>query len=217
VDYLDVHEMEKLLGNIDQNSSDGRRDHTLFSLMLNTGARVQEILNLRVSDIRLEAPHLVRLVGKGNKVRVCPIWPRTAKRLVALIATLPTDDGDAGQRHLFRNRAGAPLTRFGVRYLLRKHLPKRTSAAAAGSERQVHPHLLRHTTAVCLLKSGVDFAMISQWLGHSSLKVTMRYAKADLDLKRQVLAQVFPHALGAPPAGRLRIVGSELTGWLRNL
>jgi hypothetical protein len=68
-----------------------------------------------------------------------------------------------------------------------------------------------------MLKAGVDFAMISQWLGHSSLKVTMRYAKADLDLKRQVLSQVIPKSLGAAPPGRLRMDGSELTGWLRRL
>jgi integrase/recombinase XerD len=217
VDYLETKEIEALLTGIDLASPAGRRDYALIALMLNTGARVQEVLNLKVRDVRLEPPQQIRFVGKGNKVRLCPIWPRTAKLLEALVATASSESGDVAECHIFLNRRGAPLTRFGVRYLLRKHLPKRLSGASDGSGRTIHPHLLRHTTAVCLLKAGVDFATISQWLGHSSLNVTMRYARADLDLKRQVLAQVFPNALGAPPAGRLRIDGSELTRWLRRL
>src|SRR5436190_16454062 len=73
----------------------------------------------------------------------------------------------------------------------------------------------RHTTAVFLLKAGVDFATISQWLGHASLTTTMRYARADMDLKRQALAQVFPETLGAPAGGRVRLDGSEFTRWIR--
>jgi site-specific recombinase XerD len=83
--------------------------------------------------------------------------------------------------------------------------------------RRLHPHSLRHTTALSLLKSGVDFATISQWLGHSALNVTMRYARADLDLKRAALSQVFPDAIAPPRAGKLRIDGAELTHWLRRL
>ncbi len=89
------------------------------------------------------------------------------------------------------------MTRFGVRYLLHKHL----AAARAGlADKRIHPHSLRHTTAIHLLKAGVDFATISQWLGHANLNTTMRYARADLDVKRQALAQVFPEVL-APPKG----------------
>ena len=81
----------------------------------------------------------------------------------------------------------------------------------------MHPHCLRHTTAVYLLKSGVDFATISQWLGHATLNTTMRYARADMDLKRQALAQVFPETLGAPAGGRVRLDGTEISSWLRRL
>ena len=79
-----------------------------------------------------------------------------------------------------------------------------------------HPHSLRHTTAVQLLKANVDFATISQWLGHASVNTTMRYARADIDLKRAALSQVFPEAL-APPKGRLAIDRADITGWLRAL
>ena len=83
--------------------------------------------------------------------------------------------------------------------------------------KQLHPHSLRHSTAVALLKAGIDFATISQWLGHAGLNTTMRYARADLDLKRQAIAQVFPDAIAPPAGGRLLIDGSDLAGWLRRL
>jgi site-specific recombinase XerD len=217
VDYLELKEVEALLTKIDRSSPAGQRDYALFALMLNTGGRVQEVLNLTVRDVRFESPPQVRFVGKGNKVRLCPIWPRTAKLLEALIAThrRPTSD-DRTETKIFQNQRGEPLSRFGVRYLLRKHLPDRSSGGSRCGKR-IHPHALRHTTAVYLLKAGVDFATISQWLGHASLTTTMRYARADLDLKRQALLQVFPETLGAPTAGRLRIDGSEFTRWLRRL
>jgi len=218
IDYLESDEVEALLAKIDRSSDAGQRDYALFALMLNTGARVQEVLNLRVRDVRFDAPQQVRLVGKGNKVRLCPIWPRTAKLLEAMAAKNRRSPGDElAETRIFQNRRGEPLTRFGVRYLLRKHLPERLPVGTAGAGKRIHPHALRHTTAVYLLKAGVDFATISQWLGHASLNTTMRYARADLELKRKALSQVFPEVLGAPAPGRLRIDGSEFTRWLRRL
>jgi site-specific recombinase XerD len=217
VDYLELKEVETLLANIDRSSTAGQRDYALFALMLNTGGRVQEVLNLTASDVRFDPPQQVRFVGKGNKVLMCPIWPRTAKLLQVLVAAnrgVATDDH--AEARIFQNRRGESLTRFGVRYLLHKYLPARSSGDTCAGKR-IHPHALRHTTAVYLLKAGIDFATISQWLGHASLTTTMRYAHADLDLKRQALLQVFPETLGAPTAGRLHIDGSEITRWLRRL
>src|SRR5271166_5637867 len=97
------------------------------------------------------------------------------------------------------------MTRFGVRYLLQKYVAAGTTAAPTLAGKRIHPHSLRHTTAIHLLKAGVDFATISQWLGHASLNTTMRYARADIDLKRQALAQVFPEVL-APPKGGAAIL-----------
>jgi site-specific recombinase XerD len=217
IDYLDVKEVESLLTNIDRSTLRGQRDYALFALMFNTGARVQEILNLRVRDVRFDPPHQVRLVGKGNKERLCPIWPRTAKLLRELAASAMPSSEDTASHCLFRNRRGEPLTRFGVRYLLQKYLPSRLAGGGSGVGKRIHPHSLRHTTAVFLLKAGVDFATISQWLGHASLTTTMRYARADMDLKRQALAQVFPETLGAPVGGRVRLDGSEFIRWIRRL
>jgi len=217
IDYLELNEVEALLGNINRKTPAGQRDYALFALMFNTGARVQEILNLKVRDVRFDPPSQVRLVGEGNKVRLCPIWSRTAKLLQQLVASISSSDEDLADTYLFQNRRGEPLTRFGVRYLLRKHLPKRLADGPSSPKKQLHPHSLRHTTAVFLLKSGVDVATISEWLGHTTLDTTIRYARADMDLKRQALSQVFPEILGAPKGGRLRLDGTEIITWLKHL
>ena len=211
IDYLESAEAETLLGQINRSTETGRRDYALFALMLNTGARVQEVLDLKLSDVRTEPPYQVRLRGKGGKVRICPIWASTATRLRELTSGSTTTD-----MSLFMNRRGSKLTRFGVRYLLNKYVAASTATASPLREKRIHPHSLRHTTAIYLLKAGIDFATISQWLGHASLNTTMKYARADLDLKRQALAQVFPEAL-APPAGRGARVDVDLIGWLKRL
>jgi integrase/recombinase XerD len=214
IDYPESADIKALMNHIDRRTPTGQRDFALFALMFNTGARVQEILNLRVRDLRLDPPEQVRLHGKGEKIRLCPLWPRTARLVRDLIATQAPDSPDPAAARVFRNRNGGPLTRFGVRYLLRKHLPDYRSPTQG---RRIHPHALRHATAVHLLKSGVEFATISQLLGHASITTTMRYARADLDLKRQALSQVFPDSLAVPTAGRVRWHGAELTRWLRRL
>ena len=217
IEYLESGELDALLRSIDRKRPDGRRDYALFALLFNTGARVQEVLNLCQSDLRLEPPCQVRLVGKGKKVRLCPIWPATAQVLRQhLDGVHPNSDG-ARDPFVFANARGRPLTRFGVRYLLRKYVTAGGRTAVSLREKRIHPHSVRHSTAVCLLKSGVDFATISQWLGHASINTTMRYARADIDLKRQALQQVFPDILAPPRGGRLRIQGNELIGWLRGL
>lgn len=217
IEYLERAEIEAVLQSIDRGSALGRRDYVLFALMFNTGARVQEALDVRRRDVRPDAPPQVRLHGKGNKVRLCPIWPVTAKLLRSFIEELPTSDGDPADVLLFTNARGRPLTRFGVRYLLRRYVAAAAQLAPSMRDKSIHPHSLRHSTAIALLKSGVDFATISQWLGHAGLNTTMRYARADIDLKRQAIAQVFPDALAPPRGGRFQPDGRDLVGWLRRM
>jgi integrase/recombinase XerD len=217
VEYLETVEIAALLDSIDRSTPAGQRDYALFALMFNTGARVQEILDLRVRDLRLEPPCQVRLQGKGNKVRLCPIWPRTAHLLRDILAGRQVGIENPADQPVFVNRRGGAMTRFGVRYLLRKYLAAATETIPDLADKHIHPHSLRHTTAIHLLKAGVDFATISQWLGHASLNTTMRYARADIDLKRQALAQVFPEVLAPPKGGAFVFQGADLTGWLRRL
>jgi len=217
IEYFESDELDALFKSIDRKSVCGARDYALFALMFNTGARVQEILNVSVQDFRLEPPYQVRLHGKGNKVRVCPLWPATVKCMRVYLDDEARMQTAPENTRLFRNRNGGPLTRFGVRYLLRKYVAVGAAKAATLRRKRLHPHCMRHTTALSLLKSGVDFATISQWLGHSTLNVTMRYARSDIDLKRAALSQVFPDAIAPPKAGHLRIDGAELINWLRRL
>jgi integrase/recombinase XerD len=217
IEYLERAEIEAVLQSIDRSNALGRRDYALFALMFNTGARVQEALDVRRRDVRLDAPPQIRLHGKGNRVRLCPIWPVTAKLLRAFIDELPASDGDPADALLFTNARGRPLTRFGVRYLLRRYVAAAAKAEPSLRDKSIHPHSLRHSTAIALLKSGVDFATISQWLGHAGLNTTMRYARADVDLKRQAIAQVFPDALAPPRGGRFQPDGRDLVGWLRKM
>jgi len=217
IEYLERAEMEALLKAIDRNTLLGRRDYALFALMFNTGARVQEVLNLRRRDIRLDAPCQVRLLGKGSKTRLCPIWPATARLLRDLMNESAVVDAATADTLVFTNAHGRPLIRFGVRYLLRRYVAAASPCTPTLRDKRIHPHSLRHSTAVALLKAGVDFATISQWLGHAGLNTTMRYARADIDLKRQVLAQVFPDALAPPKGGHLMQDGRDLVGWLRRM
>ena len=215
IEYLEADEVEALLKSIDRSTPSGKRDYALFALMLNTGARVQEILDLRLCDIRTEPPHQVRLRGKGGKTRLCPIWPQTAQLLDAL--SQPAARLGDSEAPLFVNRHGAKLTRFGVRYLLKKHIATSSAATTTLQQKRIHPHSLRHTTAIFLLKAGVDFATISQWLGHATLNTTMTYARADLDLKRQALMQVFPEILAPPRAGQMSSAAVNIVDWLKRL
>ena len=119
IEYLEYTEIEELLARIDRTDWAGQRDYALFALMFNTGARVQEILDLKVRDIRFDPPHQVRLQGKGSKIRLCPIWPRTAKLLWDLANSdhpAQTSTENMEDVPLFWNRRGGVLTRFGVRY-----------------------------------------------------------------------------------------------------
>lgn len=187
IDYLEYAELQAVLEAVDRTTEGGRRDYALLATMFNTGARVQEILDLRPCDLQLEKPFQVRLFGKGRKERVCPLWPQTAALLQALCAERQVDRRAAVP--LFVNQRGQPLGRFGVGYLLDKYLQRAQATVPTLRGKRLHPHSMRHSTAVHLLKSGVDLSTISQWLGHASLNTTNKYATIDLDLKRQALAR----------------------------
>ena len=165
IEYLDRPEIEAVLDRVDRSTTDGRRDYALLSTMFNTGARVQEVIDLRANDLQLTRPYQLRLFGKGRKERYCPLWPQTAQVLLAFCEEQQIDlHSDA---RVFLNHRGTQLTRFGVRYILAKHVDRARPAIATLGRKRLHPHSMRHSTAVALLKSGVDLSTISQWLGHA--------------------------------------------------
>jgi integrase/recombinase XerD len=189
VEYLEFAEIQAVLAAIDRSTTDGRRDYALLACMFNTGARVQEIVALRVADLRLESPPHLRLFGKGRKERICPLWSQTADLLRALLAERSQPPAD---QPLFVNHRAAPLTRFGVRYILAKYCTQARETMPTLATKRLHPHSMRHSTAVHLLRSGVDIVTISQWLGHASVTTTNRYATVDLEMKRKAIEQARP-------------------------
>ncbi len=190
VEYLEYEEIQQVLSAVDQATCEGRRDYALLSIMFNTGARVQEVLNLRGCDLQLTKPYQVRLLGKGRKERFCPLWPQTARLLRDFCKERALDL--RSQTPVFLNHRGEPLTRFGVRYLLRKYLDRAKEQVPGLADKRLHPHSLRHSTAVALLKAGVDLSTISQWLGHASPNTTNKYATLDLEMKRKALSKIKP-------------------------
>jgi integrase/recombinase XerD len=190
VEYLDGHEIHAMLDAIDCGAADGQRDYALLLALFNTGARVQEILDVTPVDLQLQRPFQLRLRGKGRKERICPLWPRTVDVLSKLLGAIALHE--TSTERVFRNHRGQPLTRFGVRYLLQKYARLGIAAAPTLAKRRVHPHVIRHSAATHLLQAGVDLVSISHWLGHASVETTNRYATVDLETKRAAVANADP-------------------------
>jgi site-specific recombinase XerD len=214
IEYFEYDEIQAVLAAVDRTTADGRRDYTLLAAMFNTGARVQEILDLRPCDLQLVKPLQVRLVGKGRKERLCPLWPQTAELLSSLLSESGMDPRST--EPLFRNHRGEPLTRFGVRYLLAKYCDRARASTPTLAAKRLHPHSMRHSTAVHLLKAGVDLTTISHWLGHASVNTTNRYVTIDLEMKREAIAKAKPVDDGGDPIAPWRSDASILE-WLEAL
>ena len=190
IDYLEYEEIDAILNTINRATVQGSRDYALLATMFNSGGRVQEIADLRVCDLQLIKPFQLRLFGKGRKERYCPLWPQTAAVLRAFCQQRNLDL--RSESRIFLNHRGQPLTRFGIRHILARCLGAACARAPSLCKKRLHPHSVRHSTAVALLKSGVDLSTISHLLGHASPTTTNRYAKVDLEMKRKAIAKVKP-------------------------
>jgi site-specific recombinase XerD len=190
IHHLEFSEIQAVLRNIDLDAADGQRDFVLLTFLFNTGARVSEAVGLQTCDLRLSPPASVLLRGKGRKERVCPLWPETARALRLHLERQGT--GLHEVRSIFLNHRGQPLTRFGVRVILQKQLLRAAEKVPSLKGKRLHPHSLRHSTAIHLLRSGVDLSTIANWLGHVSVNTTNKYLTLDLDTKRAALAKAKP-------------------------
>lgn len=200
VGFLSREEMEAILAAPDPATWSGQRDHAMLATFYNTGARVSEITSLRGIDAQLDRSLSIRIQGKGRKERTLPLWKSTSGTLKRWLKRL--DQPPEGP--LFPNRNGTPLSRFGVGKRL--HLAVQSAATACRSlkGRRISPHTIRHTTAMHLLQSGVDIAVIALWLGHESPTTTHLYVEADLNMKERALNQ-----LEAPPPNRRRFRATD--------
>ncbi|EBD0998627.1 integrase, partial [Salmonella enterica] len=194
VGYLEKPEMDALLVAPDRKTTLGERDYILLLFLYNSGARADEVARLTVDCLNLNEPAYVRVYGKGNKIRLCPLWRKTALLLRSLIAGCGVTD------HVFRSRINKPMTRFGIHRIVTQYARIAAESISTIKDKRVSPHLIRHTTAVHLLRAGVDINTIRAWLGHVSLDTTNIYAEVDIKMKAKALACVdIPESISTLP------------------
>lgn len=185
ITYLEKEEMDALLELPCKNSKQGWRDYVMLLFLYNTGARVEEVANLRICDLRLptrntEIP-IVKIIGKGRKERRTPLWDITVKTLKTLI------DGRDESDYVFLSRLQKPISRFGIYEMVVKYGTKLAESFPNTKEKRISPHTIRHTTATHLLQAGVDINTIRAWLGHVSVDTTNIYAEVNLEMKAKAL------------------------------
>jgi len=214
VGYLSKEYLAEILAQPDLHSQTGRRDAVLLSVLYDTGARVQELVDLTAGDVRLDAPPQVRLMGKGRKMRAVPLMDPTAEILRTYLRENGLDRPEHFDRPLFQNRHGGRLSRSGVRYIL-EHYVEAVRKIHPGFTQAVSPHSLRHTKGMHLLQSGVSLDVIRDFLGHADAKTTEIYARANLEMKRKALEKV----AGDPPLSQIPSWKRDetLLEWLRSL
>ncbi|MCY1302139.1 Tyrosine recombinase XerD [compost metagenome] len=189
--FLSREEVRALLAAPDTTTWFGRRDRMLLKLLYNTGARVSELVGIRVRDLALDVTPSVRLHGKGRKQRTVPLWKETVVEIRGWIdfAGLQQD------QPLLPNRWGRQMTRSNVAERIARAVSTATPLCPSLRGRTISPHTLRHATAMHLLQAGVDLTVIALWLGHESPVTTHGYVEADLALKERALAAIAPPEL----------------------
>jgi integrase/recombinase XerD len=187
ISYLEKSEMDALLAAPDRSCAQGARDHSLLLFLYNTGTRADEAAQLRIGDLHVSKVQnreqsFVKVRGKGDKQRLCPLWPNTVNQLMELIGTRDVTEA------VFLNRCGRPITRFGIHGLVERYSKTVSARIPDLLNKRVSPHTIRHTSATHLLRSGVDINTIRAWLGHVSVDTTSIYAETDLETKARALA-----------------------------
>jgi integrase/recombinase XerD len=186
IGYLSKENLADILAQPDLRSRAGRRDAVLLSVLYDTGARVQELIDLSAGDVRLDAPEQVRVMGKGRKMRAIPLMDGTVQLLRNYMQEHGLNRAEQFDLPLFQNRRGERLSRSGIRYILHKYVQEAQSMHANPGQ-GVSPHTFRHTKAMHLLESGVSLDIVRDFLGHVDARTTLIYARANTEMKRRAL------------------------------
>lgn len=189
IPFLTEEELKALLTQPDPSTRHGLWDLTLLSLLYDSGARVQEITDLKLKDIRLTNPAMATLTGKGRKARQVPLMKETCKLLDAYIRNFNLNS-EPLTSPLFFNQKGQALSRYGITYILKKYV---SQAELDSDTRKISPHVLRHTKAMHLLRAGVNMIYIRDFLGHVDISTTEVYARIDAEMKRKVFEEKVPN------------------------
>ncbi len=213
VAHLSVEQTRQLLALPDRSTRNGRRDATLLATLYDTAARVQELADLTVRDIRLDGPAMAALTGKGRKTRHVPIDGNTTALLTAYLAERQLDSPGQDDHPVFFNQHRSKLSRGGIAWILRKYQAQAADPALANAH--LSPHILRHSRAMHLYDSGVPLPYIRDILGHVDLSTTEIYARASTEAKRKALESVYADVVTADLAEWNQ--NPELLNWLASL
>jgi integrase/recombinase XerD len=182
---LDRTEMNALLDAPDRSTAQGRREYALLLFLYNSGARASEAAELTIANLDWYS-RSVQILGKGKKLRTCPLWPITIKTLRPLTA------GRDSTERIFLNRLSQAITRSGIHAFVKRCAARASQTTCSLAGKKVGPHTIRHSTASHLLRAGVDLNTIRAWLGHVSINTTNIYAEIDLEMKARALAACTP-------------------------
>lgn len=217
VSYLTADELKILFSQPDTSSKQGRRDLILLVLMYDSAARVSELIDLKICDIRLSSPAVVSLHGKGGKVRHVPIIGKTKDHLAAYLEEhkkynwgIAIEDAP-----VFFNQQHKKLSRWGVSYILNKYVKMARKNTKFSINFSVTPHVMRHSKAMGLLQAGINLIYIRDFLGHSNVVTTEIYARADTEMKRKAIESAY---MDLSPLDMPKWEENEdLMYWLQNL
>ncbi len=195
ISFLSIDGVSALLQRPNATTKHGYRDMLLLTLLYDSGARVSEIAQVRIGDIRLSSPCTLILHGKGNKERIVPISDKTAQLIKYYLEKEKLENAEYRCRLLFTNPQGSKLTRTGITYILNKYAQEIRKENSTLIPKQLSPHCIRHSKAMHLLQSGVSLIYIRDFLGHSQIKTTEIYAKTDSAWKRKALTNAYPNLI----------------------
>jgi len=216
VQYLSCRQLEKLLNKPNSNNCYGFKDLLLLTVMADTGARVSEIINIKISDIQLDNPGNILLHGKGGKDRYATISTKTVQLLNLYFDKENLRSPVYAERNLFLNRSGKPFTRAGIAYILQKYTTMLHNENPASFPAKITPHCLRHTKAMLMLEAGQNLVYIRDTLGHEHVKTTEIYARISNKQKQNALDAV-NDKIKVPDANNIDYKNnSTLRSWLHD-
>jgi site-specific recombinase XerD len=190
IEPLTEDEIKAILNAVPSDTLWHQRDHALILLMYNTGARVQELADLKISDLKTDKAPQVKLKGKGGKERVIPLWHETSEALQKWMRA--RDILKISGINLFTNTQRRKISRFGIAHILNKYTVAAAVKCPSLQDKKVTPHTIRHTTALYLIQSNVDIVTIKYWLGHADIRTTGLYIEINIEMKRKALEQCPP-------------------------
>lgn len=217
IKYMTIEEVTTLLSQIDTQTKSGRRDLTLLSLLYNTGARVQEVIDLTPSNFRLEKPAVVELLGKGRKKRIVPLDDSIVKLLQGYMKEYGLLNVVNAHHPLFFNSQGSKLTNPGISYIINKYVTLLKAQNADMCNMNITPHVFRHSRAMHLLQVGVPLIYIRDILGHVSVQTTEIYARVDSKIKREALEKAYVDIGIVEPEMKSWDKDSKLKAFLKSL